>query len=219
MGWMTVIGDLHGRAPKVRPDSKLVLLAGDICRDRSQEFFMDVDLRGWLKSLPCPVVAVPGNHDWLIAGGGHPKDLPWTLCTEPRMVQAAGLNIFCLPFVLGDHRCFGADEHDYELALKGAVGADVILTHSPPLGMGDRYGSDDHGGSLALRWHCHRHKPKLVCFGHVHEGRGWKRDGETYYLNATLGAGCNGGGYPVWAPYEPWGLADNSWLRGPVRAG
>ena len=31
-------------------------------------------------------------------------------------------------------------------------------------------------------------KPKLVCFGHIHEGHGWSHDEDTIYSN---GSQCN----------------------------
>jgi hypothetical protein len=67
MGWMTVIGDLHGRTPPIRQESYLVLLAGDLLPDEGQGDFMEGPMRRWLEKCGCPVVAVPGNHDRRLA--------------------------------------------------------------------------------------------------------------------------------------------------------
>lgn len=63
---------------------------------------------------------------------------------------------------------------------------DVLVTHGPPLGRGDLC---DHGGRAG----CHdllqqvqkRVKPRLMVFGHIHEGYGTTYDGTTLYVNAS----------------------------------
>lgn len=210
MSWMTLISDLHGRTPLVRPDSYLVLLGGDICPDKNQYEFLDGPFRAWLANLPCPCIAVPGNHDTILETEGFPQDLNWSLVTEPRKISVANTSIFCLPGVL-DGGAFKCDEKFINESLKKAEGSDIILSHQPPLGILDSVSHAKHPGSITLRYWCYEHKIKLSVFGHIHEGRGWAKRDETYFVNATLGAGCGRDGKPVLAPYSPWGLADNSW--------
>ena len=54
-----IVSDLHlGLAPCVIPDvgADLLILAGDIHRP--------VEAMNWAKSLPMPIIYVPGNHEY-----------------------------------------------------------------------------------------------------------------------------------------------------------
>lgn len=223
MGWMTLIGDLHGRAPIVRPDSYLILLAGDICPDANgmegQARWLDGEFRAWLERMPCPVVAVPGNHDRILQRPDLvPGGLKWHLRTVPDVVEVAGLSIFCNPYVRsdrpGDNGAFVVEEEKIEEGCQKMPDlVDVVLTHSPALGWHDRPSAAHHLGSLALRYACWKKRPRLVVNGHIHEARGWSMDDGVYSVNATLGSGCSGTGYPVHPVHPPWGLSDNSWRK------
>mmetsp|Transcript_2249 Transcript_2249/g.2970 ORF Transcript_2249/g.2970 Transcript_2249/m.2970 type:complete len:264 (+) Transcript_2249:301-1092(+) len=66
---------------------------------------------------------------------------------------------------------------------------DVLVTHGPPLGRGDR--CEPHGNRAGcvdlLREVQHRPKPpRLHIFGHIHEGHGVSYDGKTMYVNASI---------------------------------
>jgi hypothetical protein len=51
-------------------------------------------------------------------------------------------------------------------------GIDVVMTHGPPMGILDAVRSGDHVGCEHLLRAMRRCKPKLHCFGHIHEGWG-----------------------------------------------
>jgi len=51
-------------------------------------------------------------------------------------------------------------------------GIDVMMTHGPPLGILDAVRTGDHVGCEHLLRAVQRCKPKLHCFGHIHEGWG-----------------------------------------------
>ncbi|XP_032834056.2 metallophosphoesterase MPPED2-like isoform X1 [Petromyzon marinus] len=80
------------------------------------------------------------------------------------------------------------------------AGVDVLLTHGPPLGAGDRI-----KGHAELRAGCvelmssvrRRVKPRLHSFGHIHEGYGIMTDGRTLFVNAST---CNVNYEPVNPP-------------------
>jgi len=209
LSWITLIADLHGRLPSVRPDSYLLLLAGDIAPDKNQRSWLAGPFHAWLGSLPCPVVAVLGNHDkWLAE---NPMSLPWTLLRHGESCRAAGLTIWGNGIVLND-RHPDADE----LAIEAGLAAmpertDVLLSHNPPAGILCHKSTANHLGSIALAHAVWKRRPRLCVFGHVHESRGHCRRFATYCVNATLGAGCDRSGQPIPAPFTPWGLADNSW--------
>ncbi|KAF1916703.1 ser/Thr protein phosphatase family protein [Ampelomyces quisqualis] len=60
---------------------------------------------------------------------------------------------------------------------------DVMMTHGPPMGVLDRATTGDNVGCEHLLRAARRCKPRLHCFGHIHEGWGarrvkWKEGGE-----------------------------------------
>ena len=64
---------------------------------------------------------------------------------------------------------------------------DVLITHTPPFGHGDRTAIGDHVGSQALLAAIERTQPPLAVFGHIHEGRGEPtRVGTTLCANSAI---------------------------------
>jgi Icc-related predicted phosphoesterase len=71
---------------------------------------------------------------------------------------------------------------------------DILVTHGPPHGFGDKCGIDRHVGCVSLyRDVSLRVKPKYHIFGHIHEGYGMWSNGETTFINAAI---CNRGYKP-----------------------
>lgn len=72
---------------------------------------------------------------------------------------------------------------------------DVVVSHGPPHGIGDlaprritdsEWPAGEHCGSHALRSRLLQIKPKLVVFGHVHEGHGLYDVEGVIFCNASL---------------------------------
>jgi Icc-related predicted phosphoesterase len=91
--------------------------------------------------------------------------------------------------------------HDRELTeffVTIPSGLDVLLTHTPPYGKGDRAPRDpdplagrlnpyEHIGSTTLQRAIHRAKPRLVVYGHVHADGGWRIEThDTRYANVSV---------------------------------
>uniref|UniRef100_K3WF96 Calcineurin-like phosphoesterase domain-containing protein n=1 Tax=Globisporangium ultimum (strain ATCC 200006 / CBS 805.95 / DAOM BR144) TaxID=431595 RepID=K3WF96_GLOUD len=62
---------------------------------------------------------------------------------------------------------------------------DVLITHTPPYGRGDRVGYMHVGCEELSREVTERIRPKFHVFGHVHEGYGSSFDSTTTYMNAS----------------------------------
>ena len=63
---------------------------------------------------------------------------------------------------------------------------DIIITHNPPFNIMDKCVDNSQEGSVSLLNEImERIKPKIHVFGHVHEGYGKVKMGETLFINAS----------------------------------
>lgn len=141
----------------------LVLAAGDLPWDYLAQI---VDLLG------CPAAFVPGNHDPSTSQGAGPVGL---VDVDGSVQDVGGLRIAglggCVRYNRGGHQ-HTQEEYDglagdlVAQAQSGDAGpVDVVLTHAPPLGLGDDTDPSHvgisalHGVLAALRptWHLHGH--------------------------------------------------------------
>ena len=163
---------------EIAPD--LVLAAGDLPWDYLE----------WLaSSVDVPMVFVPGNHDPEIepVRGGRFSDFfePGALCdyprphgvinTDQRVVEAAGLRIAglggCVRYRRGPHqytqRQYAGRARRLLRNARAGGQVDVLLTHAPPLNLGD--GDDPaHIGIEALHGVLARLEPTWHLHGHIH---------------------------------------------------
>jgi len=144
--------------------------------------------------LDVPLVFVPGNHDPDVSGyrtsraglslrAGMPADPPWpagAVNVDGRIVAVAGLTVAglggCLRYSSGPNqytqrqfsrRARGLAARQRLRAARGGGRIDLLLTHAPPLGLGD--GPDaPHRGFQALNRLVAQTSPALLLHGHVH---------------------------------------------------
>jgi predicted phosphohydrolase len=185
--------DLHGHLPDIEP-CDLLLIAGDICpaRDHTrlfQRWWLADTFAPWLEQVPAAErIMCWGNHDWIAEQAPHlVPTLPAVVLTD-QLHEWNGLRIYGLPW---QRRfmdwAFNLDEpelsHKYEIIPE----CDIIISHGPPHGYGDYSPFEkQHCGSRAFVEAIDRVQPKLVVFGHIHEGAGrWQR-GPSTLINGSL---------------------------------
>lgn len=158
----------------------LVLAAGDLPWDYLE----------WIAHcVEVPMVFVPGNHDPEIKPARLGRNGTWTRagmpCDAPRphglvnadqqVVEAAGLRIAglggCVKYRSGPHqytqREYAARSSRLLRRARSTGPVDVLLTHAPPLGLGD--GDDGpHVGIEALHGVLARLEPTWHLHGHIH---------------------------------------------------
>lgn len=191
---ITAIADVHGHEPKI-PPCDLLLIGGDILMggDGAPNQF------GVLKAVTGPwlvehvltgvqqIVAVAGNHDFIFQESPERiPPFPWTYL-EDSGVEINGLKIWGSPWQLPFFD-WAYNMEEEELAKKWALipdDTDILLTHSPPYGYGDRT-RDGHCGSKSLRDRIEQVRPKLHVFGHVHVGYGVTSLDGMHLANAAL---------------------------------
>jgi len=74
---------------------------------------------------------------------------------------------------------------------------DILLTHSPPYGFGDRTGDNSRVGCEMLAAAIQQRAISVNVCGHVHNGYGCNSDGATMYINAST---CDHDYRPINAP-------------------
>jgi len=65
-------------------------------------------------------------------------------------------------------------------------GIDVLMTHGPPQGHGDKTNTGVVTGCADLLKRIQHIRPPVHVFGHIHEGYGITTDQQTYFLNACI---------------------------------
>jgi Icc-related predicted phosphoesterase len=204
MAKICCISDLHGYLPKI-PECDLLLIGGDICGDGHsllQARWLDVAFRDWLEHVPAKdIVGVCGNHDLVFESAPHllPKDLPWHYLQD-NLVELQGFKIYGLPWVSPVWGAFNSREENLIRKYQNIPDdVDIIISHGPPFGIRDeaplRYYSaenetewpgGEHCGSPSFREKIFDIKPKLVLFGHIHEGHGVSEFNDIIFVNAAL---------------------------------
>jgi hypothetical protein len=168
----------------VRAEVDLVLGAGDL----------PFDYLGYLAdAVDRPCVFVPGNHDPDLSGftrsgglwvrAGFPQTWPGPpggINADGRVVDVAGLRIAGLGGSVryndGPNQWTQAQQARRARRLvraaerrcrKDGRGVDILLTHAPPRGVGDRE-DPPHRGFDCLLWTVERLRPKWLLHGHIH---------------------------------------------------
>src|SRR4051794_2538142 len=179
--------DLHGHLPSV-PPCDLLLLAGDLCpvSDHStstQAQFLGGPFKDWLEKGPAKqVVGIAGNHDFIFERDPEqvPRGLRWTYLQDASAVLG-GLKVHGTPWQPWFYDWAFNLRTEEEMAERWAMildDTDILVCHGPPRGYGDLTVRGDHTGSTSLLERIERVRPRLVVFGHIHEGHGhWTLDG------------------------------------------
>ena len=154
------VGPMRSRAADLEVD--LILSAGDLPWDYLEEL---------VSIASAPAVYVPGNHEPPEAvAGASPKGM---VSADERVVEVAGLRVAglggCVRYNRGSHQ-FTQDQHRARarqlVALAGGP-VDVVLTHAPPLGLGDDT-DPSHVGIAALHDVLDALEPSWHLHGHIH---------------------------------------------------
>ncbi len=186
------ISDTHSKHSQLKiPDGDLLLHAGDATGRGGREEIGAFN--AWLGSLPHRhKVIISGNHDFGFER--NPEARSWithAVYLQDEEVTIEGLRIYGSPWQPWFFNWAFNLKRGPELAAvwaKVPAGIDVLLTHSPPLGVLDRLDTGEPVGCEELTKALTRIRPKLHVFGHIHEAYGMvERDG-IVYVNASS---CN----------------------------
>lgn len=183
---IALVSDIHGTLPMFDYSAvDGIIIAGDILPNfevTHQQEWYDYAFLPWLNNFPQSVF-IAGNHCFAFEefGCDHPsylQDSAATLC---------GLRVWGTPWTKNlPGRAFQKTEKEMESVLTAVDNCDILVTHSPPLGILDRANDGELCGYQAITNLIDRIKPKLSVHGHIHEAQGytWYRD--TLCVNAAV---------------------------------
>jgi predicted phosphohydrolase len=188
---IVAVADTHlFHAELLVPPGDVFVHAGDMCRRGDPEELGRVAT--WIRSLPHRhKIVIAGNHDWAFA-------------STPRLArEILGEGVVYLEdseATIEGIRFWGSpwqpDYNDWAFNLpRGAPLAekwaaipdriDILITHGPPAGIGDRSSTGGRGGCADLRARVRVAQPRLHLFGHIHEDGGVFREDATCFANVT----------------------------------
>jgi len=171
------------------PDGDVFVHAGDMCQGGSLEE-LERAVR-WIRALPHKSkVIIAGNHDFAFAE--HPDEAR-ALVADFVYLQDSGATIAGVTFWGSPWQPEFNDwafnlPRGKALAEKWALipeRVDVLITHGPPQGIGDRGPVAGRLGCEDLLERVRVVKPRVHFFGHIHQDGGAWQHGETLFVNAT----------------------------------
>lgn len=210
--------DLHGHLPDI-PKCDLLLIAGDVCPvDQSHEVYVQ---RNWLRSDfdvwldiqqdHCgDIVWIAGNHDFACEQPGFRRiaDTLHAHYLQDEAIEVQGLKIWGSPWVPNLPSWAFYSEHDNFKDRAAAIpdDTDIVMLHGPPHDILDGIPiafttAKNHVGAPYIASRLQEISPKLVIFGHIHEGYGTKMIDHVEYANV---AHMNATYLPINKPIEFW---------------
>ncbi len=185
--------DLHRDLDRARglversADVDVVVIAGDLCTmHRGLDEIVAV-----LRDMHAPCVLVPGNNESLDELRECVARMSWSGAhvLHGQGVRIEGQDFFGLgggvPITPFGEWSWDLNEDDARSLLASMPEACVLVSHSPPQGVGDRTSDGAHVGSVAVREAIERASPMLLVCGHIHDSWGFDgRLGRTRVINA-----------------------------------
>lgn len=186
--------DTHGYHDllKMHDDTDLLICSGDASNARDP-YLNEPQMReflNWFANQKGEKIYCAGNHDTSIEKKLIRKNefklLGITYLEDEYYTTDSGHTVFGSPWTptFGNGWAYNRDRSKMDNIWRSVVAnIDIIVTHGPPKGIldiatgyydstdGRRYGNIiEYCGDLSMRKHVlDRIKPKLVCFGHIHD--------------------------------------------------
>ncbi|MFB4320466.1 metallophosphatase domain-containing protein [Actinomadura sp. 21ATH] len=176
----------------VVPEGDVLVHAGDLCR-RGRDLGELRDAADWMRGLPHRTkIVVAGNHDRMFVD--DPARARGVLADrgirylEDGGTEVDGVSFWGSPWQPEFNDWAFNLPRGRSLAEKWAMipeGVDVLVTHGPPLGIGDAGAPPGRHGCADLLERVREVRPRLHLFGHIHQDGGFWRRGETAFANVT----------------------------------
>ncbi len=171
------------------PPGDVFVHAGDLCRGGDLAELAEV--AAWLRGLPHRIkVVVAGNHDWAFAlePDSARALFPGVLYLQDEEAVVEGVRFYGSPWQPAYNDWAFNLPRGAPLAGRWRLipsGLDVLVTHGPPAGIGDRSSLAEREGCQDLRRRVEEIPPRLHLFGHIHQDGGFWQVGVTAFANVT----------------------------------
>lgn len=177
---LVIVSDTHRSYRRPIPPGDVFIHAGD-----SELSAGEMDT--WLARLPHRhKIVVGGNMDYRLREGAG--DLQQASYLQDGAITVDGVKIYGSPWTPKFVGVFQLDD----AAAAGDVWAcvpddvDVLVTHGPPKGVLDRTSRGRGVGDGTLMCRVDELRPRVHCFGHVHESYGALEKDGTLFCNAAV---------------------------------
>jgi len=178
------LADIHGKesvsymAQEIYGTEKfdLILIAGDIT-----DFGSGEDAREIIDSMPTQVIAIPGNcaPSDVIEGINKSK----AVNLHKNRTEYMGYEFIGLGGVNGGFNMSITFSDDFAFKFLRDCKNCIFLLHQPTYGILDEVPGGEHIGSMGIKRAVEVAKPILVVSGHVHEARGYRKIGDSLFVN------------------------------------
>lgn len=214
---IVALSDQHGYLPEISP-CDLLIVAGDVCPDlvgpasslpdaEGQKAWFDAHARPWLAAAPAAhKILTWGNHDFCGQAYRFESDSPAVAPTTSLQILVDAstsvaanranrrpISVWATPWSTQFMNWAFMKSRAELTEVYSAIpeGVDILVSHQPPHGYGDRHideqsGAVEHLGSHELRAAIERIKPRLVICGHHHGGHGYFEHGGTPIYNVSV---------------------------------
>lgn len=192
---IAAMSDTHGRHREIQvPEADILVHCGDFTNMGEEEEV--VEFADWLASLPHKhKIVVPGNHELCLDAS---RKLLYSPTAMERLSSVAhvlinrgteveGIKFYGSPNVWGS-KVFGITNDTEALEVFGKIGddVDILLTHSPPLGVMDlSFTGERIGCDILLHTVVDKVQPAVHLYGHAHGDWDFKRMYGIYFANVA----------------------------------
>jgi len=187
---IVIVSDTHGMHDEIDiPSGDVFIHAGDFTQNGTLKQVERFGL--FLESLSHPhKIIIAGNHEYCFEQNPGQSQQLLSNCTY---LQDSSIVIDDIKFYGSPWQPWFLDwafnlERGEDIRKKWDLidsDTDVLITHGPPVGHGDKVVSGELVGCEDLISYVERIKPKYHIFGHIHEGYGITRNPHTTFINAS----------------------------------
>ena len=197
---LVIISDTHDKLIKSLPRGDVLIHCGDYSvfgeYDETKKFF------DWFDSQPHKYkIVIPGNHEVGICPLKKRPDREKTMeliksyeninFLVDEKVVIDGVTFYGTPWCGGESYIMSRwgyymehDENRAQIFKYIPEDTDVLISHSPPFNILDRY-DNRVLGCPALLERIKQVKPLVNCFGHIHSANGYKEVNGTHFFNCS----------------------------------
>lgn len=185
---LALLSDTHGFTPDLPPGMDAIIHAGDIAVDRGVDRNYADEIYPWAEEAGVPIYATFGNHDLMWPPTGAPDNLRFAV---DESVTIGGIKFWFSPWsnLFGNWNWMRTEEGLAERYALIPDDTEVIVSHGPPKGYGDRIYWDNRyqrvGSQSLLDRIDALPNLKLVVCGHIHEAFGEYQAGNVRVLNVS----------------------------------